>query len=184
MKTPAHRHDPTKSRTPRRKLKVAVVTVIDDLGDCTAVLAARGRPGAEQIRAGLAPACVAGSEVSTDMHSSYAAPLAEAGAASRNRYGAADAGEDELGMVDALHERLRGLLWRFRGVSTRRLQRCLWWFCWEERARRSDASREAMLRSHVANGSYESTRRDLEGEPRPFWDYWESRDESDVSNLV
>ena len=108
MKTPAHRHDPTKSRTPRGKLKVAVVTVIDDLGDCTAVLAARGRPGADQIRAGLAPARAAGSEVSTDMHSSYAAPLSEAGAASHNRYGAADAGEDELGMVNALHERLRG----------------------------------------------------------------------------
>lgn len=104
MKTPAHRHDQTKSRTPRGKLKVAVVTVIDDLGDCTAVLAARGRPGADQDRAGLAPARVAGSEASTDMHSSYAAPLAEAGAASRNRYGAADAGEDELGMVDALHD--------------------------------------------------------------------------------
>ena len=50
-------------------LKVAVVTVVNDLGDCTAVLAARGRPGAEQISAGLAPARVAGSEVSTDMHS-------------------------------------------------------------------------------------------------------------------
>ena len=114
----------------------------------------------------------------------YAAPLSEAGAASHNRYGAADAGEDELGMVNALHERLRGFLWRFRGVSTRRLQRYLWWFCWEEQARRSDASREAMLRAHVANGSYESTRRDLEEEPQPFWDFWESRDESDVSNLV
>lgn len=165
-------------------LKVAVVAVVNDLGDCTAVLAARGRPGAEQIRAGLAPARVAGSEVSTDMHSSCDAPLAEAGAASHNRYGAADAGEDELGMVNALHERLRGFLWRFRGVSTRRLQRYLWWFCWEERAKRSDASREAMLRAHVANGSYESTRRDLEEEPQPFWDFWESRDESDVSNLV
>lgn len=122
--------------------------------------------------------------MSTDMRSSYAAPLSEAGAAPRNRYGAADAGEDGLGMVNALHERLRGFLWRFRGVSTRRLQRYLWWFCWEEQARRSDASREAMPRAHVANGSYESTRRDLEEEPRPFWDFWESRDESDVSNLV
>ena len=55
-------------------LKVAVVAVVNDLGDCTAVLAARGRPGAEQIRAGPAPA-----------HG--------AGAASRNRYGAADAGK-------------------------------------------------------------------------------------------
>lgn len=132
------------------------------MGDRAAVLAARGRPGAEGIRAGLAPADVAGSEVSTDMRSSYAAPLAEAGAASHNRYGAADAGEDELGMVNALQERLRGFLWRFRGVSTRRLQRYLWWFCWEELARRSDALREVMLRAHVANGSYESRRRDLE----------------------
>ncbi len=123
-------------------------------------------------------------EVSTDMRSSYAAPLSEVGAASHNRYGEADAGEDELGMVNTLHERLRGFRWRFRGVSTRRLQRYLWWFCWEEQARRSDASREAMLRSHVANGSYELTRRDLEEEPQPFWDFWESRDESDVSNLV
>lgn len=161
-------------------LKVAVVAVVNDLGECTAVAS----PGAERIRAELAPARVAGSEVSTDMHSSYAAPLAKAGAASHNRYGAADAGEDELGMVNAPRERLRGFLWRFRGVSTRRLQRYLWWFCWEEQARRSDASREAMPRAHVANGSYESTRRDLEEEPQPFWDFWESRDESDVSNLV
>ena len=66
-------------------------------------------------------------EVSTDMRSSYSAPLSEVGAASHNRYGEADAGEDELGMVNTLHERLRGFLWRFRGVSTRRLQRYLWW---------------------------------------------------------
>lgn len=25
--------------------------------------------------------------------------------------------------------RLRGFLWRFRGVAARCLQRCLWWFC-------------------------------------------------------
>lgn len=156
-------------------LKVAVVTVVNDLGDCTAVLAARGRPGTDAVRAGLLPAGVAGSEVSTDMHASYAAPLAEAGAAAHNRYGSAEAGEDELGMVNALHERLRGFLWRFRGVSTRRLQRYLWWFCWEEQARRSDAAREAMLRSHVANGSYSSRRRDLDAEPQPFWGYWEAR---------
>lgn len=161
-------------------LKVAVVTVVNDLGDCTAVLAGRGRPGPDAIRAGLAPADVSGSEVSTDRLAAYAGAIAEAGAAVHNRYGSREAGEDELGMVNALHERLRGFLWRFRGVSTRRLQRYLWWFCWEEQARRSDAGREGMLRSHVANGRYLTTRRMLEAEAQPFWGYWERRAVSPV----
>ena len=156
-------------------LKVSVVTVVNDLGDCTAALAGRGRPSADEVRSGLAPADVSGSEVSTDSLAAYVAPLAEAGAAAHNRYGAREAGEDELGMVNALHERLRGFLWRFRGVATRRLQRYLWWFCWEEQARRSDAGREGMLRAHVANGRYETRRRALEAEAQPFWDYWAKR---------
>lgn len=78
-------------------------------------------------------------------------------------------------MVDALHERLRGFLWRFRGAATRRLQRYLWWFCWEEQPMRSDATREGMLRAHFANGRCESRRRDLEAEPQPFWLCWEAR---------
>lgn len=156
-------------------LKVHVVTVVNDLGDCTAVLAGRGRPSVEGVEAGIAAADVEGSEVSTDSLAAYVPALAGAGAASHNRYGSGEAGEDELGMVNALHERLRGFLWRFRGVATRRLQRYLWWFCWEEQARRSDASREAMLRAHVANGSYATGRRALEAEAQPFWEYWEAR---------
>ena len=96
------------------------------------------------------------------MNPSYAAPIAEAGAASHNRCDAADVGEDERGMVNALHKRLRGFLWRFRGVFARRLHRYLWWFCWEEQVRRSDASHVAMLRAHVASGSYVCRLRDLE----------------------
>lgn len=156
-------------------LKVHVVTVVNDLGDCTARLAGRGRPTVDGVRAGLGPADVSGSDVATDDLQAYAAPLAEAGAASHNRYGSKEAGGDELGMVNALHERLRGFLWRFRGVATRRLQRYLWWFRWEEQARRSDASREGMLRDHVANGRYSARRRDLEAEAQPFWGYWEAK---------
>ena len=47
-------------------LKVHVVTVVNDLGDCTAVLAGRGRPSVEGVGAGIAAADVEGSEVSTD----------------------------------------------------------------------------------------------------------------------
>lgn len=38
-------------------------------------------------------------------------------------------------MVNALHERFGGFLWRFKGVSTRHPRRYPWWFCWEEQAR-------------------------------------------------
>ena len=137
-------------------MKACVACVVNDLGDCTCTLVGRGRPGVEEVRAGLAPAEVGGAAV-------------------HNRHGSREAGDDELGMVNALHERLRGFLWPFRGVSTRRLQRYLWWFCWEEQARRSDASRERMLSAHVAHGRYASRRRDLEADEQPFWGYWEGR---------
>lgn len=41
--------------------------------------------------------------------------------------------------------------------------------------RRSDASRAESLRAHVANGTYQVTRRMLTDEPQPFWEYWEGR---------
>ena len=55
-------------------------------------------------------------------------------------------------MVNALHQRLEGFLKDFNGVSTRRLPYYLSWFCWEEQARRSDATRLGMLAPQVANG--------------------------------
>ena len=90
-------------------LEVAVVAVVNDLGDCSARLAGCGRPTAD----------VFGSKVSTDMLASYVLPLAEVGAAVHNRYGSKEAGEDELGMVNALHARPRLSLSRFNGVPTR-----------------------------------------------------------------
>ena len=104
-----------------------------------------------------------------------AVPNRDTEGANKRDYSVDKTQEDELGMVNALHERLRGFFWRFRGVATRRLQCYLWWFYWEEQARRSDAGREGMLRSHVANGRYETRRRALEAEAQPFWDYWAKR---------
>lgn len=54
-------------------LKISVVTVVNDLGDCTAQLAGRGRPTVDEVRAGLAPEDVAGAEVSTGSLASYIA---------------------------------------------------------------------------------------------------------------
>jgi hypothetical protein len=41
--------------------------------------------------------------------------------------------------------------------------------------RRSDSSSVEALRAHVANGTYQVTRRMLTDEPQPFWEYWEGR---------
>lgn len=78
-------------------------------------------------------------------------------------------------MVNALHERMAAFLAPFNGVSIRRLQRYMWWFCWGEQVRRSGASRVEALRAHVANGTYRVTRAMLTDEPQPFWEYWEGK---------
>ena len=65
------------------------------------------------MRASLAGVDLAGSRVATDRLRSYIRPLRAAGVAAHNRYNAKEAGEDELGMVNALHSRLRGFLSRF-----------------------------------------------------------------------
>ena len=94
-----------------------------------------------------------------------------------NRYNASTGDGDGVGMVNALHERIGALLAPFNGVSTRRLQRYLWWFCWTEQVRRSDASRAESLRAHPMSRTA-PTRSPGPGSPTsrsPSGKYWESR---------
>ena len=170
-----HRHGGESRTRGLSRLKIGVVTGANDLGDCFCCVASRGKTGTEGVRRSVAGVDLAGSEVSTDMLCSYVVPLRAAGVAAHNRYNSSEATEDELGMVNALHSRLRGFLARFNGVSTRRLGMYLRWFEWLEQARRSDASRTAMLEAQAANGRYSVRRRSLFAEPHPFWDYWEGK---------
>ena len=176
MPREAHANGSSVHKRGLSKLKVCVVTLVNDLGDCACEAVGRGRPTKGEVRAGIAGADLAGSEVTTDSLSSYVSPLREAGVAAHNRYNASRGDGDGVGMVNALHERLSAFLARFNGVSTRRLQRYLWWFCWEEQARRSDARRLGMLTALVANGSYSVRRAALHDEPQPFWGYWDGKE--------
>ena len=178
-----HRHGGESGCHGLSKLKIGVVTGVNDLGDCFCSVASRGKAGIEGVRASLAGVDLAGSRVATDRLHSYIRPLRAAGVAAHNRYNAKEAGEDELGMVNALHSRLRGFLSRFNGVSTRRLALYLLWFEWLEQARRSDASRSAMLSAQAANGRYGIRRRALFAEPRPFWGYWRRPPVMDIDSL-
>ena len=175
MPREAHANGSSVHKRGLSKLKVCVVTLVNDLGDCACEAVGRGKPSKEEVRAGIRGADLSGSSVTTDSLASYVSPLRDAGVAAHSRYNASTGDGDGVGMVNALHERLSSFLSRFNGVSTRRLQRYLWWFCWEEQVRRSDASRAESLRAHVANGTYRATRAMLTDEPQPFWEYWEGR---------
>ena len=187
MPREAHANGHGVSRRGLSKEKACVLTGVNDLGDCFCRLVGRGKAGRDQVRAGIAGVLLAGAVVSTDLLGSYVAPLAEAGALAHNRYNSKEAGEDELGMVNALHARMETFLAPFNGVSTRRLPHYLSWFCWEEQARRSDATRLGMLAPQVANGTTALRIRAMWDEPQPFFDeYWGGRvwaDEVDLGDL-
>ncbi len=77
-------------------------------------------------------------------------------------------GSRELEMVNSLHSRLKSFVGRFNGVSNRRLQRYLDWFCWREQFRSSARDRRELLYGHEANGRYVCTRQLTHLEARPF----------------
>lgn len=152
-------------------LKVCVVCGANDLGDSFCRLAGRGRPtdaGLAGGLAGLGPCA----RVSTDAHPGYARVLPGLGAAAHDAGPASEAG-GRLGMVNALHQRLKRFLGRFAGVSTRRLAHYLAWFEWAEQVRRSGSRPARVMSGQAAAGRYESTRAALFAAPQPFWEYWE-----------
>ncbi|MGO5316117.1 IS1595 family transposase [Paraeggerthella hominis] len=78
----------------------------------------------------------------------------------------------ELEAVNSLHSRLKAFAGRFNGVSNRRLQRYLDWFCYREQFRNGAGDRRALLYSHEASGTYSCTRVLTHLESRPFMSCW------------
>lgn len=154
-------------------LKVCVVCGANDLGDSFCRVYDGGRPSDEALLGavgGLGP----GTRVATDGHRGYARVLPSVGVSG---HVATEAGSQRggLGMVNALHQRLKLFLEPFHGVSTRWLDHYLLWFAWLEQARRSDSDRAASLSGQAAVGVYELARRATVERPQPFWDYWVGR---------
>ena len=167
----AHGHGGAVHERGISSLKVCVVCGANDLGDSFCRLAGRGRPTDAELAAsleGLGPC----ERVSTDGHAGYARVLPGLGAAAHD---AAPAGEAAggLGMVNALHQRLKRFLGRFAGVSTRWLPHYLAWFGWAEQARRSGSRPARTLSGQASVGRYEHTRAALLSMPQPLWGYWE-----------
>jgi transposase-like protein len=161
--------------------KVCIACAANSLGDCHLQVCSRGVPTDAELADALR-GIVEGSPVATDGCQGYSRVLPGLGAAHIRPEAAGTHGR--LGMVNALHQRLKGWAQRFHGVSTRWLDHYLAWFSWMEMARHSDMDAEEMLSGQAAHGHYGLTRAEAISRSQPFWGYWEGRDLSSVSTLV
>lgn len=167
-----HRHGGAVHARGISSLKVCVICGANDAGDELCRVADRGRPKDEALRdaiKGLGP----GTWVATDAHQGCKRVLPALGITEHAATGTRLQKDGELGMVSAMHQRLRIFLAPFHGVSTKRLDHCLSWLLWLEQARRSDADGLQTLSGQSACGFYEHTRRQMIDRPQPFWDYWQ-----------
>lgn len=153
--------------------KVCVVAGVNELGDQFLELACRGRESISEVETGLRDRVSSRSLVSTDKHTSYVKGLAALGVASHDRHDPAE-GFGPLNLVNSLHSRLARFLRVFNGVSTRRLQNYLDWFCYREQFRNPDADKRQALFVDASEGRYETTRAGCVDSLYPFFNYWES----------
>ena len=168
----AHRNgqDGRRGGTPGPSRSICVVAGVNEWGDCFCRAACRGVPGQGEVGGIVLDEVPAGSEVATDGHRSYGM-LASWGWPHRV-VDPRDPSGGDINRVNALHSRLRDFLRPFHGVSSRRLQAYLDWFCWRERLRGWDGDRRDILFEHECAGRYESTRRDLVWTPYLDWWWW------------
>lgn len=154
----------------RSKRSFCVVCGINELGDCFCAMGARGTEGAGELGLLLMDNVPEGSTVATDGHLSY--PGALRGVCQHVAVDPHDPSTGNINMVNALHSRLKGFLYAMRGVSARRLQRYLDWFCYREQFRKSDADRRELLFEHEVEGKYLRTRRLTHLEAHPEYEWW------------
>lgn len=154
----------------RSKKSFCVVCGINEQGDCFCRADARGAEGAGELGLLLMAEVPAGSTIVTDGHNSY--PLACADVFEHVAVDPRDPSTGNIAMVNALHSRLKGFLRPMHGVSTRRLQRYLAWFCYREQFKNSDADRRSLLYDHEVSGIYVYTRELTHIEVHPDFCWW------------
>ena len=154
-------------------MKVCVVCGVEAGGGCFCELCDRGRPTDAALLSSLQGRVGRGAAVTTDGHQAFGRVLEALGVARHDGVDRAAEADGRLKAVNELHGRLDRFLERFHGVSTRWLQRYLWWFEWVERARRTRSDARSALAEVAAAGTYVWTRAELLGCDRPFFEYWE-----------
>ncbi|MBR0406257.1 MAG: IS1595 family transposase [Eggerthellaceae bacterium] len=151
--------------------KICVLTGINDAGDIFYEIAGRGGLTEEAAKEVLAGKLVDGAIISTDCAHVYRRVLP-----SLNVGGHVAAGRGEHGIngVNGLHSQLKRFVYRFRGVSSRRLGNYLAWFKWTRsfKIRRSAEELADLIVKQAATGTYETSWRQYKVTPYPFYEYW------------
>ena len=148
--------------------KVCVICGINDFGDVFCEMTNRGREDAGEVKECLKSFVSQDSVVATDSYQSYKRALTDLKVAVHKRLPS-----KSLAMVNALHSRLKEFLIRFHGVSSRRLQNYLDWFCWIECFKGQGLDRHELLLDQSRRGHYQTTWSDYFKIPYPFMDYWD-----------
>lgn len=143
---------------------VCVICGVSELGDAFCQLAdgSEDSPSVAVCVMALPEGCT----VATDGWAGYSAGWALGGRGHEVRDGR------RLPSVNALHSRLKAFAAGFRGLSVRRLQRYLDWFCWIEQHRRHEGDRRELLYMHEASGTYACVRKVIHLEDWPFMSCW------------
>lgn len=153
-------------------MKVCVVCGVEAGGDAFCEVCDRGRPTDAALAASLQGRIGRGAAVTTDGHQAFGRVLRGLGVARHEEVDREAEADGMLRAINELHGRLDHFLAHFKGVSTRWLQRYLWWFEWTERARRLAADARAALAEVAAAGTYLQGRGEMLRSDRPFFDYW------------
>ena len=174
---PRDRHESGKSLHVRGVSghQCCILCAVNDLGDVYAHLMGRAHGTIVKIRFALDPILERGTHVATDDLASYDSVLEELGCEHEVRPSKPKAGEKGLGMVNAVHLRLEQFLQPFHGVSTRRLNRYLSWFCWIQAHRSSCANGGEPCTREAMTGTYESRISFIFNEPRWDMHWWSTR---------
>ena len=172
MPRDAHRNgqDGKRGRIGRAKTSFSIVCGVNEFGDCFCDVGDRGTSGAGSFGLTILGRVPKGSRIVTDDNPAYS--FWEGDPFEHEAHAAKREGMGSLAPVNALHSRLKAFLSKMRGVSIRRLQRYLDWFCYKEHCKNLDADRRDVLFSHEANGRYVHTRSLTHLEEHPEYQWW------------
>ena len=180
MPRKAHRNgkDGRKKGGSRTKNRIDISCGINEFGDCFCELVSEGIASRAEAQLVVSEKIPEGSKVILDGDLSYASALKgvyESGFKDvvHTTINPKDPSTGNINMVNALHSRLKKFIGSFNGVSTRRMQRYLDWFCWREQFRKSDVDKRSLLFTHGYEGRYLYTRQLTHLEARPFLPYWD-----------
>lgn len=154
--------------------QICIATGINDTNNVFLEIAGRGQLTNNSLKDKIESECV----ISTDKRSNYKTILKLFNIKEHNTYKSnTTEAYKNLANVNSLHSRFKEFIKKLHGVSTRRLENYLVWFCWIENYKRSE-NKSGVLMDSLKNKTYKTTIREYKNTPYLYMEYW------DITNVV